>query len=75
MKSYEAAYQSLFAELKNYEKSGVSMLMDGYRASPIQIVEAHLTKEEGTYMRDYIMDPEGYIKTLTFNKIKKNHRQ
>ena len=69
MKSYEVTYKSLFTELKNYEDGGVSMRIDGYRASPIQIVEAHMAKETGSYMRDYVMDPEGHLEELIFQTI------
>ena len=69
MESNEKGYKSLFAELKNYENNGVPILMDGCKASPIQIVEAHMIREEGSYMRDYVMDPEGYLQSLTFHQI------
>ena len=32
----------------------------------MQIVTAYMTREEGAYMRDYVMDPEGNIETLAF---------
>ena len=44
--------------------------MDGFPASPMQIVAAHMTREEGSYMRDYILDTEGYIESLSFVNIK-----
>ena len=46
-------------------------MIDGSTASPMQVVQAYMTKEEGSYMRDYEMDPEGYIKTLSFVDINK----
>lgn len=63
-------YQELFAELEQLENSGVPMFMEGSLASPMQIVSAHLLKEEGTYMRDYVMDPKGYIEEITFHDVK-----
>ena len=65
MKSDETAYQELFEELEKYDIS-----MDGFPASPMQIVAAHMTREEGSYMRDYILDTEGYIESLSFVNIK-----
>ena len=56
MKSDETAYQELFEELEKYENKGVYISMDGFPASPMQIVAAHMTREEGSYMRDYILD-------------------
>ena len=71
MESNEKGYKSLFTELKNYENNGVPILMDGSKASPMQIVEAHMLREEGSYMRDYVMDPEGYLQSLTFYQMNK----
>jgi len=61
----------LFYELKEYEKKGVPIIMDGCRASPIQIVEAHIAREvcNYSYMRDYILDGSGYLAELAFQKI------
>ena len=56
MKSDETAYQELFEELEKYENKGVYISMDGFPASPMQIVAAHMTREEGSYMRDYTYD-------------------
>lgn len=54
MRSEESVYRELYAELEKYERKGVDMLLDGYQASPLQIVTACMAKEEGTYMRDYV---------------------
>lgn len=40
MKSDETAYQELFEELEKYENKGVYISMDGFPASPMQIVAA-----------------------------------
>ena len=69
MKTDEAVYRELYAELERYERKGVDMLLDGYQASPLQIVTAYMAKEEGTYMRDYVMKPEGNIESLAFTNI------
>ena len=45
MKSDETAYQELFEELEKYENKGVYISMDGFPASPMQIVAAHMTRE------------------------------
>lgn len=74
MKSGETIYQTLFKELENYEHKGVYMSMDGIPASPLQIVAAHMTKEEGSYMRDYILDPEGYIESLSFISLNRSNQ-
>ena len=69
MKTEEAVYRKLYAELENYESKGIDILMDGCQVSPLQIVTAYMTKEEGTYMRDYVMNPEGNIESLAFTNI------
>ena len=42
MDEQEKKYQDLFTELTNYERSGVRMQMNGFPASPLQIVSAHM---------------------------------
>ena len=59
MKMDETEYTELYMELEKYEKRGIDMLLDGYQASPLQIVTAHMVKEAGTYMRDYTMSGDG----------------
>lgn len=74
MKMNEAVYRDMFAELERYEKRGIDISIDGYRASALQIVTAHMTKEEGTYMRDYVMDRNGCIEALRFTDINDDSR-
>ena len=57
----EDGYKELYAELRGYEEKGVDIVMDGYPMSPLQIVTAYMAREEGTYMRDYVIDPEAVI--------------
>ena len=52
----EDGYKELYAELRGYEEKGVDIVMDGYPMSPLQIVTAYMAREEGTYMRDYVID-------------------
>ena len=42
----------------------------GKYASPLQIATAHMVKEKTTYMRDYILDEDGHVEELCFNKVK-----
>lgn len=72
--SSDKSYQELFAELTKYERSGVPLQIDGFPASPLQIVSAHMVREESVYMRDYILDEHGVIQELDFCRIdvKKN---
>ena len=52
-----------------YERKGIDISLDGCHASPLQIVTAYMTREEGTYMRDYVMGCEGNIEALRFTDI------
>ena len=69
MKMDETVYRDLFAELEKYEQKGIDISIDGYRASPLQIVTAYMTKEEGRYMRDYVRSRDGNIEALGFTDI------
>lgn len=60
----------LFTELSDFERKGVDISLDGLPASPMQIVQAHIVRENITYMRDYIMNEKGDIKSVSFQNIK-----
>lgn len=62
-------YKYLYHELADYEKDGVSLSMEGTPASPMQIVEAHMMREDISYMRDYVLDEEGDIKEVCFHHV------
>lgn len=45
--------------------------MNGIPASPMQIVQAHMIREDIAYMRDYVLNDKGDIKELWFDSIEK----
>ena len=59
-------YRELYNELELYKEQGVDFKLDGMTSSPMQIVTAHMVKEDACYMRDYDTDNKGCIRTLTF---------
>ncbi len=65
----ESNYKDLYAELEEYENSGVRMRLNNYLASPMQIVTAHMVREDSSYMRDYVWDERGHVRELTFYNI------
>lgn len=65
----QETYQKFFAELEKYENSGIRMRLNNYPASPMQIVAAHMVREESNYMRDYEWDDKGHVRGLTFHNI------
>lgn len=69
MEMGKTTYENLYSELEAYERSGVCLLIDGNLASPMQVVRELMAKEAGSYMRDYELDPEGYIEKLSFINI------
>lgn len=75
MKRGKSAYEEMYAELENYEKNGVCILMDGRISSPMQVVRAHMARENVSYMRDYEMDSEGNVSSLSFNNINRRRRK
>lgn len=64
--------QELYAELEQYENYGVRMKLNDNPASPMQIVTAHMVKEDSSYMRDYVWDEKGNVRELTFHNIYKS---
>ncbi len=66
----EVDLQMMFRELTGYEKNRIDLKIDGIPASPMQIVQAHVVREEPAYMRDYILNDKGDIKELWFTSIK-----
>lgn len=69
MSEYGITYQEMYDELNRYEKRGITLKMEGEMASPTQIVQNYMVREDVQYMRDYILDDEGNLKELHFNPI------
>ena len=66
----EVDLQKMFKELTGYEKNRVDLRIDGIPASPMQIVQAHVAREESAYMRDYVLNEKGDIKELWFRNLR-----
>lgn len=75
MRKKKISYEKLYTELEGFEKNGVGILIDGNYASPMQVVKAHMVREEGSYMRDYELDKEGHIESLSFININRKKRK
>ena len=65
----KAEVQNLFTELTGYEKKGVDITLNGLAASPMQVVQAHILRENVVYMCDYVMNEKGDIKELCFTDV------
>lgn len=66
----DVEYLNLLDELQNLEGQGVAFDVDGEPASSVDVVHAHMVKEEFSYMRDYIADTKGSIGKIKFNAIR-----
>ena len=75
MKMEKSDYEKMYAELEEYEKNGVCIIMDGNSASPMQVVKAHMARENVDYMRDYEIDSKGHIESLSFININRRRRK
>ena len=62
--------QNLYSEVTDFERKGVDISLNGWPASPMQIVQAHMMREDVVYMRDYLMNDDGDVKELGFHGVK-----
>ena len=69
MKNKKEEIQNLEAELREYQDSGIRLLLEGRESSPASIADACAVAEHGTYMRDYIQDKSGKLNEIDFNFI------
>lgn len=65
-------YQAFRDDLKHYQQQGVSLYLDDQKASPDKIINACCVHEQGSYMGDYIMNEDGKLVMLRFDKIAKD---
>ena len=69
MSPISVIYKNLYLELKDFEASGIPMLMGEHQVNSLQVVQAYMSRETGTYMRDYVMNSEGSLEILAFHKV------
>lgn len=62
-------YSELYKELELLEDYGINITLESSSATAFQVVQAHMIKEEGAYMRDYVLDDGGHLKEVQFNKV------
>lgn len=75
MRKKKMSYENLYTEMEGFEKNGVCLLIDGNHASPMQVVRAHMVREDGSYMRDYVLNKDGRIESLSFININKKKKE
>ena len=69
MSTEKEELRDMFRELTEYEKQKVDLGINGVPASPMQIVQAHIMCEDTGSMRDYVLNEDGDIKALWFNRV------
>ena len=67
----EKSQNLLRHELEDYKKQGVELQLDGRPSTPKSITRACKIAEVGEYMRDYVYNGKGELKSLSFDFIKK----
>ncbi len=58
----------LMVELQALENQGVSIWLDGYPSSSMEVSMAMTVREQESYMRDYVFD-EGKVSQIHFDRI------
>lgn len=59
---------SLKLHLEKFEKSGIRLYLDGAPSTTDYIVE-NCVKEDAVYMPDYVMDENGKVKEIRYDRI------
>lgn len=57
-------------ELKEYQKMGIGLYLEGNPSTPKNIARACMIAEDGGYMRDYTEDEKGRIAKVNFEHIR-----
>ena len=57
-------------ELLSLEDRGITIWLEGCPGTSKSIASQLCAHEESTYMRDYILDEDGHVEELCFNKVK-----
>ena len=71
-KGSKKSLKPLKDELKDYQKQGVRLFLNGNPSTPKCIAKACMIAEHGGYMRDYTEDENGKIAKVNFDFIKEN---
>ena len=71
---YADSGQTLLIELQNYEQQGISIWLEGFPSSSVEVSEVMCVREDTNYMRDYVFR-QGALSQVRFDKITKNKKQ
>ena len=66
------AYLELKEQLTTYYRQGVRVSLNGVRMPVNRIAKICTVREEGNYMADYVMDDDGQLTEVRFDRIKRS---
>ncbi|MBQ6874722.1 MAG: hypothetical protein IJN46_00625 [Lachnospiraceae bacterium] len=66
------AYLELKEQLTTYYRQGVRVSLNGVRMPVNRIAKICAVREEGNYMADYVMDDDGQLTEVRFDRIKRS---
>lgn len=61
-------YIEMKEELSRIHQTGVELYLDGLPSTP-DAIAMQCVKEEGVYMADYVLNDEGHLKELRYDKV------
>ena len=64
---YADSGQTLLIELQNYEQQGISIWLEGFPSSSVEVSEVMCVREDTNYMRDYVFR-QGALSQVRFDK-------
>ena len=64
-------YEKMKEELDAYNEQGVLLSLSGKQASSARIADVCCIRESGSYMGDYILDDDGKLVEICFDKVRK----
>lgn len=65
-------YERMRNDLEAYNEQGITLRLSGRRASSARIANVCCIRECGSYMGDYVLDEQGRLVEICFDKVRKN---
>lgn len=64
--------QSIKNGLENIHGQGIKLYLDGKEATPDKIVKRFIREEKAVYMPDFVLDENGVLTQIRYDKVKDN---
>lgn len=59
----------LYVELQNYDRQGISIIIDDKRVDTFSAVQLCRLHEDNSFMRDYVFKEDGSLKQLRLDRV------